>query len=105
MGHDRTSTIIPRNTRARICPIPDLLQQGSTIPCARPRCDVLSARAGCQCVRPGAALPSVQRHFDDEGASFLTVDPRMLDASMAGRTFDEAFLSALPASADPCGER
>lgn len=38
-------------------------------------------------------------------ATIATVDPRLLDASMAGRTFDQAFLSALPATVDPCGER
>jgi diphthamide synthase (EF-2-diphthine--ammonia ligase) len=28
-----------------------------------------------------------------------------LDRSFAGREFDEALLSALPANVDPCGER
>jgi len=37
--------------------------------------------------------------------AFLTcVDPKKLDASFAGRAFDEALLSELPASVDPCGE-
>ena|SRR5690348_6812235 len=36
---------------------------------------------------------------------FLTcVDPKKLDASFAGRTFDEKFLAEIPASVDPCGE-
>ena len=33
------------------------------------------------------------------------VDPRQLDASFAGREFNEKFLSDLPANVDPCGER
>ncbi len=33
------------------------------------------------------------------------VDPKQLAASFAGREFNEAFLSALPAGVDPCGER
>jgi diphthamide synthase (EF-2-diphthine--ammonia ligase) len=32
------------------------------------------------------------------------VDPRALDASFAGREWDEAFLSDLPQGVDPCGE-
>jgi uncharacterized protein (TIGR00290 family) len=32
------------------------------------------------------------------------VDPRALDPSFAGRTFDEKFLEDLPAEVDPCGE-
>lgn len=33
-----------------------------------------------------------------------TVDPRVLDASFAGRAFDRAFLRDLPIGVDPCGE-
>src|SRR5205085_8948609 len=33
------------------------------------------------------------------------VDPRRLDASFAGRQFNEQFLKDLPANVDPCGER
>ena len=32
------------------------------------------------------------------------VDPRQLDASFAGRRYDEALLSDLPEAVDPCGE-
>jgi diphthamide synthase (EF-2-diphthine--ammonia ligase) len=32
------------------------------------------------------------------------VDPRKLDRSFAGRTFDEQLLADLPATVDPCGE-
>jgi uncharacterized protein (TIGR00290 family) len=32
------------------------------------------------------------------------VDPRKIDASLAGQLWDGAFLAALPESADPCGE-
>jgi uncharacterized protein (TIGR00290 family) len=33
------------------------------------------------------------------------VDPKQVPAELAGRAFDEALLAALPAGADPCGER
>ncbi|WP_415182293.1 ATP-binding protein [Phaeovulum sp.] len=35
----------------------------------------------------------------------VTVDPRHLDRSFAGRKYDEALLADLPESVDPCGER
>lgn len=37
-------------------------------------------------------------------AIVVCVDPRALDPSFAGRSFDEAFLADLPVSVDPCGE-
>jgi diphthamide synthase (EF-2-diphthine--ammonia ligase) len=37
-------------------------------------------------------------------ATLSCVDPRVLDASFAGRTFDGALLDSLPAAVDPCGE-
>lgn len=37
-------------------------------------------------------------------AVLTCVDPKQLDRSFAGRTFDAALLAALPASVDPCGE-
>ena len=38
-------------------------------------------------------------------ATVTCVDPKQLPASFAGREFNEAFLSDLPAEVDPCGER
>jgi uncharacterized protein (TIGR00290 family) len=38
-------------------------------------------------------------------ARLTCVDPRVLDASFAGRAFDRDLLSALPPDVDPCGER
>ncbi len=38
-------------------------------------------------------------------AHLTCVDPRCLDASFAGRTFDAGLLADLPPSVDPCGER
>jgi uncharacterized protein (TIGR00290 family) len=38
-------------------------------------------------------------------ARLATVDPRVLDASFAGREFDGALLADLPDTVDPCGER
>jgi uncharacterized protein (TIGR00290 family) len=38
-------------------------------------------------------------------ARLSCVDSKQLDASFAGREFDEALLRDLPPSADPCGER
>lgn len=37
-------------------------------------------------------------------ADLCCVDTTLLDASFAGRAFDEALLAGLPESADPCGE-
>lgn len=37
-------------------------------------------------------------------AVITCVDPKVLDASFAGRQFDDAFLNALPSNVDPCGE-
>ncbi len=38
-------------------------------------------------------------------ATLVCVDPRLLEASFAGRDFDAALLAALPPGVDPCGER
>jgi len=38
-------------------------------------------------------------------AILCCVDPKQIDASCAGCTYDHALLAQLPASADPCGER
>lgn len=38
-------------------------------------------------------------------ARLTCVDPRVLDASFAGRAFDRDLLSTLPSGVDPCGER
>ncbi|MBY0497510.1 MAG: ATP-binding protein [Cyanobacteria bacterium] len=37
-------------------------------------------------------------------AKLTCIDPRKLDRSFAGRTFDEQLLADLPAHIDPCGE-
>jgi diphthamide synthase (EF-2-diphthine--ammonia ligase) len=38
-------------------------------------------------------------------AHLTCIDPRSLNASFAGRTFDAQLLADLPAEVDPCGER
>lgn len=38
-------------------------------------------------------------------ATVVAVDPRRLDRSFAGRSFDRAFLRDLPTGVDPCGEQ
>jgi uncharacterized protein (TIGR00290 family) len=38
-------------------------------------------------------------------AVLTCVDPRALDPSFAGRSFDQRLLAELPAGVDPCGER
>ena len=38
-------------------------------------------------------------------ARLTCVDPRVLSAELAGRCFDEALLTELPETVDPCGER
>jgi uncharacterized protein (TIGR00290 family) len=37
-------------------------------------------------------------------AMIVCLDPRALDRSLAGRSYDERLLAELPASVDPCGE-
>jgi len=37
-------------------------------------------------------------------ATLTCIDPRRLDRSFAGRTFDEGLLTDLPEGVDPCGE-
>jgi uncharacterized protein (TIGR00290 family) len=37
-------------------------------------------------------------------AKVTCVDPRLISASLAGRSWDSAFIDALPPTADPCGE-
>lgn len=37
-------------------------------------------------------------------ASIVCLDPRALDASFAGRAYDEQLLADLPSNVDPCGE-
>lgn len=38
-------------------------------------------------------------------AKITCVDPKVLPATLAGREFDQDFLSALPPGTDPCGEK
>lgn len=54
----------------------------------------------------GRDTAALARTFVDEGfeAIVATVDPRHLDASFAGRAYDDAFLNDLPPGVDPCGE-
>ncbi len=44
-------------------------------------------------------------HADGHRANVVCVDTTQLDARFCGRAFDAAFLDALPAGVDPCGER
>ncbi len=53
--------------------------------------------------RPTAPLA---REMIDRGlrATIVCLDPRVMPRTLAGRSFDEAFLAELPAGVDPCGE-
>lgn len=55
----------------------------------------------------GAHTAALARRFVDEGyrAILTCVDTTQLAAEFAGRELDAAFLAALPAGVDPCGER
>ena len=55
----------------------------------------------------GRATKPLAREFIRDGfqATLVCVDPRQLDVSHCGRTYDDAFLDALPEQVDPCGER
>jgi uncharacterized protein (TIGR00290 family) len=54
----------------------------------------------------GAPTAALAREMLAAGvcAHVTCVDPRRLAPELAGRRWDEAFLAALPAEADPCGE-
>ncbi|HEY5193905.1 MAG TPA: ATP-binding protein [Solirubrobacteraceae bacterium] len=54
----------------------------------------------------GRDTGALAREFIAAGfqAFIVCLDPRVLDASFAGRAYDEQLLADLPASVDPCGE-
>jgi uncharacterized protein (TIGR00290 family) len=54
----------------------------------------------------GRNTAELARAFIDRGFKALVacVDPRLVDASFAGRAYDGAFLGDLPPGVDPCGE-
>ena len=54
----------------------------------------------------GSDTSALAREFIAAGfqARIVCLDPRALDASFAGRAYDEQLLADLPASVDPCGE-
>jgi uncharacterized protein (TIGR00290 family) len=66
------------------------------------------ARAGKRGVFPvwGRDTGELAREFVASGfeAIVCCVDPRALDASFAGRAYDDRLLDDLPPSVDPCGE-
>ena len=66
------------------------------------------AAAGKRGVFPlwGEDTAELARAFIKQGfrAILTCVDPRHLDASFAGRHFDESLLRDLPQTVDPCGE-
>jgi uncharacterized protein (TIGR00290 family) len=66
------------------------------------------SRAGMKALFPVWKRPTheLAREFIALGFRAVTVcvDPKVLDASFVGREIDFAFLAALPAAADPCGE-
>ena len=66
------------------------------------------AAAGKQGVFPlwGEDTAELARSFIEHGfrAILTCVDPRRLDASFAGRYYDESLLRDLPETVDPCGE-
>lgn len=66
------------------------------------------AGSGARALFPlfGADTRALAERFIDLGfqAILVTVDPRRLDPSFAGRPFDRRLLSDLPEDVDPCGE-
>ena len=54
----------------------------------------------------GRNTAELSREFLDAGfeATLVCVDPRSLDGSFAGRSYDERLLAELPEGVDPCGE-
>jgi uncharacterized protein (TIGR00290 family) len=55
----------------------------------------------------GRPTPVLAREMiaSDLRATLTCVDPRVVPAALAGRSFDETLLRDLPATADPCGEK
>jgi len=66
------------------------------------------AAIGMQAIYPlwGRETGALARSMIADGlaAHLVTVDPRKLDKSFAGRRFDAALLADLPLGVDPCGE-
>ena len=54
----------------------------------------------------GRDTADLAREFIAAGfqARIVCLDPRLLDASFAGRAYDEQLLAELPPNVDPCGE-
>jgi len=54
----------------------------------------------------GLDTTELARQFIGQGfeATLVCLDPRVLDPSFAGRSYDQELLADLPASVDPCGE-
>jgi uncharacterized protein (TIGR00290 family) len=69
----------------------------------------LLRRAGVEPVFPlwGIDTTLLARQFIGDGfvAHLVCVDTQQLNASFAGRRFDDALLADLPVNVDPCGER
>ena len=67
------------------------------------------AGTGLACAFPlwGRPTDVLAREMIDRGirAVVTCVDPRVMPAELAGRSFDHELLDALPADVDPCGER
>ena len=65
-------------------------------------------RVGKRAIFPiwGLDTTTLAHTFLDSGfeAHVVCVDTRRLDASFVGRSYDAAFLEALPSGVDPCGE-
>ena len=66
------------------------------------------ADTGIDCLFPlwGLNTADLARTMVGSGvkAHVTCIDPKQLDASFVGRTFDQQFLDDLPVGADPCGE-
>jgi uncharacterized protein (TIGR00290 family) len=69
----------------------------------------LLAHSGFEPLFPiwGLDTSALARRFIADGfvARLVCVDTTQLDATFAGRVFDEALLAEFPAAVDPCGER
>lgn len=99
----------PRHSPHHLCPAWEAVAFGDLfLEDVRPYRETRLTAAGKRGLFPlwGRDTGALAHKFVAAGfqAIIACLDPRALDASFAGRAYDQQFLADLPASVDPCGE-